>query len=60
MTARELRRWWRSCTFEAHEGGIGHLTVIRDGRPSQLPMHGSNEELGADLVNKIKKDLDFD
>jgi mRNA interferase HicA len=61
MTARELRRWLakQGCTFESHKGGSGHLTVIRNGRRSQLPMHGSNKELGARLVNKIKKDLDL-
>jgi mRNA interferase HicA len=62
MTALELRRWLakQGCTFETHKGGSGHLTVIRDGRRSQLPMHGSNKELGSGLVNKIKKDLDLD
>jgi mRNA interferase HicA len=61
MTARELRRWLakQGCTFEAHKGGSGHLTVTRNGRRSQLPMHGSNKELGAGLVNKIKKDLNL-
>jgi mRNA interferase HicA len=62
MTARELRRWLtkQGCTFETHKGESGHLTVIRDARRSQLPMHGSNKELGARLVRKIKKDLDLD
>jgi mRNA interferase HicA len=62
MTARELRRWLakQGCTFETHKGGSGHLTVVRDSRRSQLPMHGSSKELGAGLVNKIKKDLDLD
>jgi mRNA interferase HicA len=46
--------------FEAHKGGSGHGTVIRDGHRSQLPIHGSNKELGAGLVNKIKEDLGFD
>jgi mRNA interferase HicA len=61
MTAREFRRWLakQGCTFETHKGGSGHLTVIRDGRRSQLPMHGVNKELGIGLVNKIKKDLDL-
>jgi mRNA interferase HicA len=59
MNARELQRWLakQGCTFETHKGGSGHVTVIRDGRRSQLPMHGSNKELGSGLVNKIKKDL---
>jgi len=59
MNASELKRWLakQGCTFETHRGGSGHLTVYRDGRTSQLPMHGGNKELGTGLVNKIKKDL---
>ena len=59
MNAREFKRWLanQGCTFENHKGGSGHLTVYRDGRKSQLPMHGKNKELGTGLVNKIKKDL---
>lgn len=58
MNANELRRWLqqRGCTFDTHKGGSGHLTVRKDGRTSQLPMHGKRE-LGSGLVNKIKKDL---
>jgi len=48
------------CNFESHKGGSGHVTVVRNGRRSQLPMHGRNKELGAGLVNKIKKDLGLD
>lgn len=59
MNASELRRWLakRGCTFEAHKGGSGHVTVYYQGRKTQLPMHGSRKELGTGLVNKIKKDL---
>jgi mRNA interferase HicA len=59
MNAQELKRYLakNGCTFENHKGGSGHLTVLRDGRKSQLPMHGSNKELGTGLVNKILKDL---
>ena len=62
MKPRELRRWLarRGCTFESHKGGSGHITIIRDGRRSQLPMHGSRKDLGARLVAKIKKDLGLD
>lgn len=62
MTARELRRWLakQGCTFENHKGGSGYLTVFRDGRRSQLPMHDSNKELGTGLFNKIKRDLGLD
>ncbi len=58
MNANELRRWLqqRGCTFETHKGGSGHLTVRREGRKTQLPMHG-RKELGTGLVHKIKKDL---
>ncbi len=59
MNASELRRLLKKqgCTFETHKGGSGHLTIKRGGRTSQLPMHGSNKELGPKIVHKIKKDL---
>lgn len=59
MNASEMRRWLarQGCTFETHKGGSGHLTVRRGDKTSQLPMHGSNKELGKKLVAKIKKDL---
>ena len=59
MKPSEFRRWLakQGCTFETHKGGSGHLTVIRGNRRSQLPMHGSNRDLGARLIMKIKKDL---
>ncbi len=59
MNAQELKRYLakKGCTFETHKGGSGHLTVLRNGRKSQLPMHGGSKELGTGLVNKILKDL---
>ncbi|MBV8593211.1 MAG: type II toxin-antitoxin system HicA family toxin [Caulobacteraceae bacterium] len=59
MNAKELRRWLaaRGCTFETHKGGSGHVTVRLGDRRTQIPMHGSNKELGTGLVNRIKKDL---
>jgi mRNA interferase HicA len=59
MNSQELKRLLaaRGCTFEAHKGGSGHVTVRRGDRKSQLPMHGSSKELGKGLVNKILKDL---
>ena len=59
MNAKELKRWLKKqdCSFETHKDGSGHLTVLRDGKKSQLPMHGANKELGKGLVAKIKKDL---
>jgi mRNA interferase HicA len=61
MNAQELKRYLAKfgCTFETHKGGSGHLTVRRGERKSQLPMHGSNKELGKGLVNKILKDLNL-
>jgi mRNA interferase HicA len=62
MKPGELRRWLarHGCTFETHKRGSGHLTIIRETRRSQLPMHGSRKELGSGLVAKIKKDLGLD
>jgi mRNA interferase HicA len=59
MNAGELRRLLakQGCTFENHKAGSGHVTVIRRGRKSQIPMHGGKKELGTGLVKKIKKDL---
>ena len=59
VTSTEFRRWLkkRGCTFRNHRGGSGHLTVRRDGRISQLPIHGATRELGPKLIEKIKKDL---
>lgn len=59
MNAQELKKLLtrQGCTFETHRGGSGHLTVRRDDRVSQLPMHGAHKELGKGLVNKILKDL---
>ena len=59
MNSKELRRWPKKCgcSFHAHKGGSGHLTVRRGDRTSQLPMHGSRRELDAKLVAKIRKDL---
>ena len=59
MDAREFKRWLKKqgCEFANHKGGSGHLTITREGKTSQLPMHGSGKELGTGLVEKIKKDL---
>lgn len=55
MRASELKKALaaKGCRFENHRGGSGHLTVIRGDRRTQLPMHGSNKDLGTGLVNKI-------
>ncbi len=59
MNASELKRWLskHGCTFVNHRGGSGHITIYRDGKKSQLPMHGGNKELSTGLVDKIKKQL---
>ena len=58
MNSAELKRYLakNGCTFETHKGGSGHLTVRREDKTSQFPMHGK-KELGTGLVNKILKDL---
>ena len=57
MTSRELKRWLaqQGCTFESGKGG--HLIVRRGALWSVLPMHGSSQDLGKGLVEKIKKQL---
>jgi mRNA interferase HicA len=45
---------------ESHKGDSGHLTIVRGDRRSQMPIHGSNKELGIRLVNKIEKELGLD
>jgi mRNA interferase HicA len=59
MNTSELRRYLKKmgCTFETHKGGSGHVTVLLNGKKTQMPTHGSNKELGTGLVRKIKKDL---
>lgn len=61
MNAKELQRELRKrgCTFETHKGGSGHITVYRNGRRTQLPMHGGHKEIGKGLLHKILKDLDI-
>lgn len=41
--------------FEPGRGG--HLTVKRNGKVTDLPMHGKGKELGTGLVHAIKKQL---
>ena len=55
MTSGELRRFLakQGCTFETHKGGSGHITVKRNGKTSQIPVHGSGKELSKGLVHKI-------
>ena len=62
MKASELKRWLKKqgCTFETHKGGSGHITVRRNDFVTQLPMHGSDKDLGKGLAAKIKKDLELD
>lgn len=57
MTSAQFKRWLaqRGCQFRPARGG--HLKVIWGDRWSYLPVHGSNKELGAGLVETIKKQL---
>ena len=59
MNAAEFRRWLarQGCTFEPKRGVSGHIVVRKGDRVTDLPVHGSNQELGAGLVNAIKKQL---
>jgi mRNA interferase HicA len=59
MNASELKKYLKKhgCTFENHRGGSGHITVMRNGKKSQLPMHGGSKELGKGLVETILKQL---
>lgn len=57
MTSSQFRKWLarHGCQFVTMKSG--HMKVVRLGRISYIPMHGSNRELGKGLVEKIKKDL---
>lgn len=59
MNSNQFKAWLhrQGCTFETKPGGSGHLIVRLGSRKSDLPMHGGGKQLGAGLVNKIKKDL---
>ena len=61
MKVAELKRFLKKhgCKFTSHRGGSGHQTVRRGNRKTILPIHGSHQELGTKLVNKILKDLDL-
>jgi mRNA interferase HicA len=61
MKVAELKRFLKKhgCSFENHRGGSGHQTVRRGKRKSIVPSHGSHQELGTKLLNKILKDLDL-
>ena len=57
VTCNQFKRWLKKhgCRFEPGHGG--HLIVRRGDLMSVLPMHWSGKELGAGLVESIKKDL---
>jgi mRNA interferase HicA len=59
MKYSEFRRWLKKqgCAFETHKGGSGHITVLYQGRKTQLPAHGADKELKTGLVEGIKKQL---
>jgi mRNA interferase HicA len=57
VTSAQLKKWLirQGCQFVSMKSG--HLKVLRSGRVSYIPMHGSHRELGKGLVERIKKDL---
>ena len=57
MTSREFRRWLSQQGGSFEPGKGGHVIVGRGLAWAVLPMHGSNQELGKGLVEKIKKQL---
>ena len=59
MNSNQLKNWLakQGCTFESKKAGSGHLMVKLGDKKTQLPMHGGSKQLGAGIVNKIKKDL---
>ena len=57
MTSAQLRKWLARHGCRLVSMKSGHMKVLRSGRISYIPMHGSNRELGKGLVEKIKKDL---
>jgi mRNA interferase HicA len=59
MNSNQFKQWLakRGCSFETKRAGSGNLIVRLGDRKSELPIHGGGKELGAGLVNKIKKDL---
>ena len=59
MNSRRFKGWLarQGCPFESKKSGSDHLIVRLGNKKSELPMHGGNKQLGAGLINKIKKDL---
>ena len=59
MNAAELKRWLarQGCTFEPKRGGSGHIVARKGDRVTDLPVHGSIEELSQGLVNASRKQL---
>ncbi len=57
MTSAQLKKWLASQGCKFAPGKDGHLKVRRGEWRSVLPMHGSGNELGKGLVDKIKKEL---
>jgi mRNA interferase HicA len=57
VTSAQLKKWLarQGCQFFSMKSG--HMKVVRLGRISYIPMHGSNRELGKGLVERVKKDL---
>ena len=59
MNAQEFKKSLaaRGCTFETKKSGSGHIVVRKGDRKTDLSRHSSRMELGAGLVNAVKKQL---
>lgn len=57
MTTRQMKRWLESlgCTFQKTKSG--HLKIRLGSQRSVMPYHGSRQDIGKDLEERIKKQL---
>jgi mRNA interferase HicA len=57
MNSNQLKRWLsrHGCKFEPGRGG--HLWVVLGDRKTQLPIHGSNKQVGKGLIRRMLRDL---
>ena len=62
MTSNQARRWLKEQNIDMRPGKGGHLKLKNpaNGRASILPVHGSRQEIGKGLWEKIKRDLGLD
>ena len=60
MNSKEAERWLRKRGIEVERSTKGSHHLLRNpanGKTSILPRHGSRQEIGKPLWQKIKKDL---